>query len=79
MILDCKRLMPDQFLQIADLAPEWSLARSLDELALYVRYSEDGPITMYLGPNKFWCNPRQLTLFEFRLKSRILRARQGAR
>lgn len=75
MMLDCRRLMPDQFLMIVDLAPEWSLARHYDELVLYVRYVEDGTITMYLGPNRFRNTQRDLDLFHFRLKSRILRAR----
>jgi hypothetical protein len=74
MLDDVRRLMPDDFLMMADLAPEWSLARTRDELVLYIR--RNGEIQMYLGPNRFWCSERQLSIFHFRLKSRVLRGRE---
>lgn len=75
MLFDIVRLMPAEFIALVDRAPEWSLARTQDDLALYVRYVDDGPITMYLGPNKFWCSDLELSMFHFKLRSRILRAR----
>jgi hypothetical protein len=75
MTLECKRLTPRQFLDVVDLAPEWSLAAVNGELVLYVRYIDEGVITMYLGPGKAWCSDLELAVFHFKVKSRIIRAK----
>lgn len=75
MILNGKQLTPVQFLTIIDLAPEWSLASLNGDLVLYVRYVDEGAISMYLGPSHLWFSELELSVFYFKVKSRILRAK----
>jgi hypothetical protein len=68
-------LSPDAFLVMVNAAKEWSIASTGDELVLFMRYVEDGPIHRYFGPSKFDYAYRDLAVFTLRVKYKMMRAR----